>query len=95
MIVNNLANYNVSVNDLPSQSCISQMTTELTYQCRKQLSESLVNSTDITMLRDGTTKKGKHFYGVKLQTNDSLYTLGVKEVPQGTAETQSHKDNVG
>ena len=85
-VLNNVTNY-VSVNDLPSPSCISQMTTELTYLCRKQLSESLANSTDITMLRDGTTKKGKHFYGVKLQTNDSLYTLGVKDVPQGTAET--------
>uniref|UniRef100_A0A8W8I345 Uncharacterized protein n=1 Tax=Magallana gigas TaxID=29159 RepID=A0A8W8I345_MAGGI len=39
------------------------------------------------MLRDATTKKGRHFYGVKFSTDSDIFTAGLREVSDGKADT--------
>lgn len=39
------------------------------------------------MLRDATTKKGRHLYGVKFVTNANIFTAGLREVSDGKADT--------
>lgn len=45
---------------------------------QNQLKEQLLNSENITMLCDATTKKGRHFYRVKFSTDSNIFTLGFK-----------------
>lgn len=46
---------------------------------RCHLNEELLNSSDITMHRDATTKKGHHFYAVQVSTGEKVLTAGVRE----------------
>lgn len=45
---------------------------------QNQLKEQLLNSENITMLCDATTKKGRHFYRVKFSTDSNIFTSGFK-----------------
>lgn len=54
---------------------------------RCHLNEELLNSNDITMHRDATTKKGHHFYAVQVSTGEKVLTAGVREVSDGKGET--------
>ena len=79
---------NTRVKELPSESTTANMTCELGEVSRIQLKEEIKHSKNITMLRDGTTKKGRHFYGIEFCTDDNLtFTAGIREVQDGKGET--------
>ena len=46
----------------------------------------LENKNNLTLLRDGTAKKGKHICGIELASEDHTYTVGLREVSENTAE---------
>lgn len=50
-----------------------------------QLKGQLLNSENITMLRNATTKKGMHIYGVNFSTEVNIFTAGLREVGDGKA----------
>lgn len=51
-----------------------------------QLKEQYLNSENMTMLRDATTKKGRHFYGVNFSLDANIFTAGLREVSDGKAD---------
>ena len=52
----------------------------------KHVTEVLENENNLTLLRDGTTKKGKHICGIKLASENHTYTIGLRELCENTAE---------
>ena len=62
------------------------MLIEMGHISRQHVSETLSTQKDLKILRDDTTKKGKHIYGVKLSTNKDTVTEGLREVSQNTSE---------
>ena len=82
-----LSMVDIDIDFLPSKSTAANITSELGLVARQQLTEEMNNTTDCTMLRDATTKKGHHFYTTQIKTSDKTLTLGVKEVSDGKAQT--------
>ncbi|CAG2230399.1 unnamed protein product [Mytilus edulis] len=74
------------ITTLPAPSSISTVAREAGILSELQLKETLSNSNNLTLLRDATTKRGRHYYGVKLCTDTQDFTLGTKEISCGTAE---------
>ena len=62
------------------------------YLSRQQLSCVLSGTENTTMYRDGTTKKGKHYAGVQIATEDKVYTVGMRQMASGSA--QNYFDSV-
>lgn len=59
-----------------------------------KLESELCNSTALTMHRDATTKKGRHFYGVEYSNNNGqTCTADIIEVCDGKAETYLNTTN--
>ena len=79
--------FDIHVENLPSKSTAAVLTSEMGVVSRFHLNEELTNSSNITMHRDATTKKGKHFYGVQFNTGEKVLTAGVREVCDGKGET--------
>ncbi|XP_061177421.1 uncharacterized protein LOC133186202 [Saccostrea echinata] len=79
--------FNINVKKLPSKSTAAVLTSEMGVVSRNHLNEKLLTSDNTTMHRDATTKKGKHFYGVKLNTGEDIFTAGVREVCNGKSGT--------
>ncbi|XP_021339820.1 uncharacterized protein LOC110441045 [Mizuhopecten yessoensis] len=77
----------IPLKDFPGESVIASFTSEMGFIAREQLCEKLSASDCVTMHRDATTKKGKHFYGVQLSTKDETLTAGIREVVDGKAAT--------
>ena len=77
----------MEVQDLPSIATASRLTSELGIVSREQMNETLCNSESITMHRDATTKKGRHFYGVEFTTDNQTFTAGIREVHDGKSST--------
>ncbi|KAK3084340.1 hypothetical protein FSP39_011838 [Pinctada imbricata] len=75
------------VENLPSLSTISNFTSELGLVSRIQMEEVLEKTENLTMHRDATTKKGKHYYGVEFSTGEETLTAGIREVSDGKGET--------
>lgn len=76
------------IEQLPSISTASKMFHELGTISRKQINDELSNEKNITMHRDATTKKGRHFYGIEYATeNGKTLTTGLREVSDGKSET--------
>lgn len=76
------------VQDLPSIATASKMSYEMGAICRQQLSAELTTANNLTMHRDATTKKGRHFYGVEFSMlNGNTLTAGLRETVDGKAET--------
>jgi len=78
---------NIKCNELPSASTALSFNTEMGILSREQILENCTVSDNLTMYRDATTKKGRHFYGVELSNSKSSYTTGLREVSDGRAET--------
>ncbi|CAC5425353.1 unnamed protein product [Mytilus coruscus] len=74
------------ITSLPASSSSSTMAREAGILSELHLKETLSNSNNLTLLRDATTKRGRHYYGVKLCTDTQDFTLGTKEISCGTAE---------
>jgi len=84
----------VQIEKLPSVTTACKMVNELGSISRTQLESELCNSTALTMHRDATTKKGRHFYGVEYSNNNGqTYTAGIREVCDGKAETYLNTTN--
>ncbi|XP_062597563.1 uncharacterized protein LOC134258988 [Saccostrea cucullata] len=79
--------FDINVKNLPSKSTAAVLSSEMGVVARNQLNETLLTCTNTTMHRDATTKKGKHFYGVKFNTGEKILTAGVREVCNGKSET--------
>ena len=71
---------------LPSSKAINTMNLEISNICKQQIAESVAEKQNLTILRDGTTQKGKQFSGVKISLGKEMFTLGLKEVAKGDAE---------
>ncbi|KAK3084131.1 hypothetical protein FSP39_008756 [Pinctada imbricata] len=78
---------NTTAVNLPSKSSAALLTCELGIIGRQHIKEEIKTSDNISMLRDGTTKKGHHFYGVEISTNQKIITAGLREVHDGKAST--------
>jgi hypothetical protein len=78
---------NMDIGELPSITTAKHMVNESGELARKQIGEVLSKAKDLTMARDATTKGGCHFYGVKLISNEESFTVGLRQVAGGTAET--------
>ncbi|CAC5373182.1 unnamed protein product [Mytilus coruscus] len=76
------ADINISTYELPSKSTAAKVTSELGIIAGNQ--QTLTN---ITMQRDATTKKGRHFVCLELSTGDKILTAGRREVENGKAIT--------
>ena len=59
--------FDISVDILPFKSTVSNMSNEMGVLSRIQTNEELLNCTNVTMHRDATTKKGKHFLLCSIQ----------------------------
>ena len=73
---------------MPSEATIFNMSKEAGIISNKQLKEAVEESKDITLLRDATTKRGHHYYGTKINTNNKEYTLG-KIMISSTTKTEA------
>ncbi|CAC5424695.1 unnamed protein product [Mytilus coruscus] len=77
-----------NIEDLPSIATASKMSHEIGSICRQQLSAELSNAENLTMHREATTKKGRHFYGIEFSTSSgNTLTAGLREIVNGKAET--------
>ena len=85
--INHLTKYKISKDELPSPKIINTMNLEISNVCKQQLTEVISSKNNLTILRDGTTKKGKQFYGVKLSSKTETLTLGVTQVSRSNADT--------
>ncbi|XP_062621623.1 uncharacterized protein LOC134283186 [Saccostrea cucullata] len=79
--------FDIHVKNLPSKSTTAVLSSEMGVLSRNHVKEELLNSKNITMHRDATTKKGKHFYGLQFNTGNQFLTAGIREVPDGKGET--------
>ncbi|VDI05647.1 Hypothetical predicted protein [Mytilus galloprovincialis] len=61
------------ITTLPAPLSISTMAREAGILSELQLKETLSNSNNLTLLRDATTKRGRHYYGVKLYRHTRFY----------------------
>ncbi|XP_053388677.1 uncharacterized protein LOC128551786 [Mercenaria mercenaria] len=78
---------NVEIDYLPSIKTVRNFNTELGIIAKNQINETVKNSKNITLHRDATTKKGRHYYGIEISTEGETLTAGVREVHNGTADT--------
>ncbi|XP_056016543.1 uncharacterized protein LOC125672427 [Ostrea edulis] len=79
--------FDIHVKNLPSKSTVAVLTSEMGVLSRIHVNEEIKKSNKITMHRDATTKKGKHYYGVQINTGDKLLTTGIRQVCDGKGET--------
>lgn len=77
--------FDINVENLPSKSTAASFTSEMGVVSRNQINEEMKNNCNITMHRDATTKKGKHFYGVQFNTGEKVLSAGVREVCDGAS----------
>ena len=77
----------IDIKGLPSKSTSCTLTTELGLVSREHVKEEMSGTENITMHRDGTTKKGHHFYGVEFSKEGKTITAGLREVKDGKATT--------
>ena len=76
-VVNNLTSLTIQDKDIPFQTCISSL--EARQVSNKQIAHVLSGEKNLTLLRDGTTKKDVHIRGVKLATEFETLTAGLRE----------------
>ncbi|CAG2226354.1 unnamed protein product [Mytilus edulis] len=77
-----LADITLTLDDLPSISTAAKLTSELGIVARNHVKDE-----KITMQRDATTKKGRHFVGLEIATGEKILTAGLREVSNGKAST--------
>ncbi|VDI18281.1 Hypothetical predicted protein [Mytilus galloprovincialis] len=74
------------IDNLPSVASIHNMSREAKAICNRQVEEAIGNSENITLMKDATSKQGRHFYGTKISGSEGEFTLGIKEISSGSAE---------
>ena len=77
---------NTEIDELPSSSAALDMIGEAGELSRQQLASVLSASENTTMYRDGTSKKGKHYAGLQIATEEKVYTVGMRQMSTGTAK---------
>ena len=78
----------IEIDDLPCIATAKNLTTEAGIVSKQHIADEVKNSDSLTVLRDATTKKGRHYYAVQLSNeNKQIFTVGVKEVKDGKAST--------
>ncbi|CAC5406929.1 unnamed protein product [Mytilus coruscus] len=82
-----LADITLTLDDLPSISTAAKLTSELGIVARNHVKDELAPLDKITMQRDATTKKGRHFVGLEIATGEKVLTAGLREVSNGKAST--------
>ncbi|VDI09992.1 Hypothetical predicted protein [Mytilus galloprovincialis] len=82
-----LADITLTLDDLPSISTAAKLTSELGIVARNHVKDELAPLDKITMQRDATTKKGRHFVGLEIATGEKILTAGLREVSNGKAST--------
>ncbi|CAC5373557.1 unnamed protein product [Mytilus coruscus] len=82
-----LADITLTLDDLPSISTAAKLTSELGIVARNHVKDELALLDKITMQRDATTKKGRHFVGLEIATGEKVLTAGLREVSNGKAST--------
>uniref|UniRef100_A0A1X7UCV0 Uncharacterized protein n=1 Tax=Amphimedon queenslandica TaxID=400682 RepID=A0A1X7UCV0_AMPQE len=78
-----------SVDHLPSHSSLCQMITKGLSVAEMQLGETLTEEgrDNFTLQTDGTTKYGQHYATFDVATVDCTYTIGLRHVFSGSAQT--------
>jgi hypothetical protein len=62
------------------------MVGELGHLSRMRVGEAIAEESDVTVARDGTTKQGRHLYGMKVMTKTpGTLTVRMRETPDTTA----------
>ena len=74
------------IDELPKKSEVAVMLRELGVLSKIQVGEKLMSTKNYTLHTDGTSKKGHHFSGVQISTEDRKMSLGMEEIPSGTSE---------
>lgn len=65
------------IDNLPSVASIHNMSREAKAICNRQVEEAIGNSENITLMKDATSKQGRHFYGTKISGSEGEFTLGI------------------
>lgn len=72
---------------LPDPSTCERMVPEMREISKFQLGEELSSATGTTLKYDGTSKKRRHFSEVQIATAIDTYTVGIKEIARGDADS--------
>ena len=72
---------------LPDASTCERMVPEMRELSKLHIGEELASSTDTTLKYDGTSKKRRHFSEVQIANSARTFTVGIKEIPRGDADS--------
>jgi hypothetical protein len=75
------------IDDLPSESTAAKFVLEMGELARQHIAEEVNKADNVTLQRDATSKQGHHFYGMQLNSESGPLTVGLREIPSGTAES--------
>ena len=81
-----LALANMSISDIPSAATLSQMLVELRQISHLHVAHSVADAQFTTGHSDGTSKQGISYQGYQVSTADQVYSLGMVEMKNGTAQ---------
>ena len=81
----------VTCNRLPKHTAINDMLIEARALSQMQLAEVLTQEDHHTLHSDGTTKFGHKYLGYQVSTVHDTYTLGMREVASGSAQSMLDK----
>ena len=75
-----------SIGRLPSAAKMSDFLGEAKQLALNQVGEELVSEGNLTMHRDGTTKRGNKYYGAQVATSGQVLNVGLSTLKSGTAQ---------
>ena len=81
----------VTCNRLPKHTAINDMLIEARALSQMQLAEVLTQEDYHTLHSDGTTKFGHKYLAYQVSTEHETYTLGMREVASGSAQSMLNK----
>ena len=81
----------VTCNRLPKHTAINDMLIEARALSQMQLAEVLTQEDHHTLHSDGTTKFGHKYLAYQVSTEHETYTLGMREVASGSAQSMLEK----
>ncbi|VDI01542.1 Hypothetical predicted protein [Mytilus galloprovincialis] len=77
------------IDNLPSVASIHNMSREAKAICNRQVEEAIGNSENITLMKDATSKQGRHFYGTKISGSEGEFTLGKYQIPSENTKKET------
>lgn len=83
-------NASFEVDALPKPSTLSGMLAEMKCITYQQISEEVSKCDNVTLHSDGTSKFGEHYTSYQISTDSSVYSLGLCEMPTGSADLTLH-----